>query len=172
MPRMMSDFSYSASSVAAQPTGRIASLTSAARRSCAGNVSSVPSRWAPRCDSPFDASYRSILLSKTRSASRAAILGELGLKFERRLDCEAVDFHILSDDYTKLVFLQADRHLCFTLCALGAVMDLDRPPNMPADPAWLQRRLRNDPLLAAWLRHVQGRPPLLMAAFPPSAAMP
>ena len=33
-------------------------------------------------------------------------LSELSLKFERRLDCEAVDFKVLSDDYSKLVFLQ------------------------------------------------------------------
>jgi hypothetical protein len=40
-------------------------------------------------------------------------LAELSLKFERRLDCECVDFKILSDDYSKLVFLQADRTVEF-----------------------------------------------------------
>lgn len=40
-------------------------------------------------------------------------LAELSLKFERRLDCECVDFKILSDDYSKLVFLQADRTIEF-----------------------------------------------------------
>jgi len=34
---------------------------------------------------------------------------QLALKFERHLDCEVVDFDFLSDDYKKLVFLEADR---------------------------------------------------------------
>ncbi|XP_054802199.1 uncharacterized protein LOC129305974 isoform X2 [Prosopis cineraria] len=34
---------------------------------------------------------------------------ELGLKFERHLDSEIVDFQVLSDDYSKLAFLCADR---------------------------------------------------------------
>lgn len=36
-------------------------------------------------------------------------LGELSMKFERHMDCEVVQFDILSDDYSKMVFLQADR---------------------------------------------------------------
>lgn len=40
-------------------------------------------------------------------------LSELSLKFERRLDSEIVDFKILSEDYSKLVFLQANRHVEF-----------------------------------------------------------
>lgn len=35
------------------------------------------------------------------------------MKFERHLDCEAVDLLPLSDGYEKLVFLQADRTLSF-----------------------------------------------------------
>lgn len=38
---------------------------------------------------------------------------ELSLKFERRIDSEILEFEILSDDYTKLVFLGADRTLYF-----------------------------------------------------------
>ncbi|XP_004514900.1 uncharacterized protein [Cicer arietinum] len=34
---------------------------------------------------------------------------ELGLKFERHLDSEIIDFQVLSDDYSKLAFLCADR---------------------------------------------------------------
>ncbi|CAJ1952162.1 unnamed protein product [Sphenostylis stenocarpa] len=34
---------------------------------------------------------------------------ELGLKFERHLDSEIVDFEVLTDDYSKLAFLCADR---------------------------------------------------------------
>ncbi|KAG5037341.1 hypothetical protein JHK86_018181 [Glycine max] len=34
---------------------------------------------------------------------------ELGLKFERHLDSEIVDFQVLTDDYSKLAFLCADR---------------------------------------------------------------
>ncbi|KAF7804019.1 nucleolar protein 10 [Senna tora] len=37
---------------------------------------------------------------------------ELGLKFERHLDSEIVDFQVLSDDYSKLAFLCADRSVC------------------------------------------------------------
>jgi ribosome biogenesis protein ENP2 len=40
-------------------------------------------------------------------------LSELSLKFERRLDSEIIDFRILSEDYSKLVFLQANRHVEF-----------------------------------------------------------
>ncbi|CAO2831618.1 unnamed protein product [Amaranthus hypochondriacus] len=36
-------------------------------------------------------------------------LRELSLKFERHLDSEIVDFQVLSDDYSKLAFLCADR---------------------------------------------------------------
>ncbi|TMW66209.1 hypothetical protein Poli38472_003974 [Pythium oligandrum] len=38
---------------------------------------------------------------------------ELSLKFERRLDSEVVQFEILSPDFGKLAFLQADRTLAF-----------------------------------------------------------
>lgn len=37
---------------------------------------------------------------------------ELGLKFERHLDSEIVDFQVLTDDYSKLAFLCADRSVC------------------------------------------------------------
>ncbi|XP_076236423.1 nucleolar protein 10-like isoform X2 [Calliopsis andreniformis] len=37
----------------------------------------------------------------------------LSLKFERCFDAEVVAFDILSDDYSKLVFLQCDRHIEF-----------------------------------------------------------
>ena len=46
-------------------------------------------------------------------AVRIFELADLSLKVERRLDCEVVDLRILSEDYSKLVFLQADRHLEF-----------------------------------------------------------
>ena len=38
-------------------------------------------------------------------------LSEMGMKFERRLDSEAVDFLFLSQDYGKLAILQADRNV-------------------------------------------------------------
>lgn len=38
-------------------------------------------------------------------------VNQLGLKFERCFDSEAVAFKILSEDYSKLVFLQCDRHV-------------------------------------------------------------
>mmetsp|Transcript_7982 Transcript_7982/g.17782 ORF Transcript_7982/g.17782 Transcript_7982/m.17782 type:complete len:543 (-) Transcript_7982:9-1637(-) len=38
---------------------------------------------------------------------------ELGMKHNRRMDAEIVDFHILSDDWKKVVFLQDDRNLEF-----------------------------------------------------------
>ncbi|KNC82981.1 hypothetical protein SARC_04750 [Sphaeroforma arctica JP610] len=38
---------------------------------------------------------------------------ELGMKFERSLDCEIVQFQILSDDFRKVVFLEADRYVEF-----------------------------------------------------------
>ncbi|XP_057735437.1 uncharacterized protein LOC130950854 [Arachis stenosperma] len=37
---------------------------------------------------------------------------ELGLKFERHLDSEIIDFQVLTDDYSKLAFLCADRSVC------------------------------------------------------------
>jgi len=40
-------------------------------------------------------------------------LNNLGIKFERCLDAEVVTFEILSDDYSKVVFLQCDRHVEF-----------------------------------------------------------
>ena len=33
-------------------------------------------------------------------------LSELSMKFERHMDCEVVQFQILSDDYSKMAFLQ------------------------------------------------------------------
>jgi len=36
-------------------------------------------------------------------------LAELSMKFERHMDCEVVQFEVLSEDYSKMVFLQADR---------------------------------------------------------------
>eukprot|EP01069_Polyplicarium_translucidae_P005383 Polyplicarium_translucidae@DN2775_c0_g2_i1.p1 len=38
---------------------------------------------------------------------------ELGQKFSRRLDSEVLDFHFLTDDYRKMVFLMSDRGLEF-----------------------------------------------------------
>ncbi|XP_070556214.1 nucleolar protein 10-like [Ptychodera flava] len=38
---------------------------------------------------------------------------QLSMKFERCFDSEVVKFHLLSDDYSKIVFLQADRHVEF-----------------------------------------------------------
>jgi ribosome biogenesis protein ENP2 len=40
-------------------------------------------------------------------------LAELGMKFERHTDCENVAFEILSEDWTKMAFLQADRNVEF-----------------------------------------------------------
>uniref|UniRef100_A0A1E1VZW3 Uncharacterized protein n=1 Tax=Pectinophora gossypiella TaxID=13191 RepID=A0A1E1VZW3_PECGO len=40
-------------------------------------------------------------------------VNNLSLKFERCLDSEVVTFEILSDDYTKMVFLQCDRYVEF-----------------------------------------------------------
>ncbi len=33
-------------------------------------------------------------------------LSELSMKFERHMDCEVVQFEILSEDYSKMVFMQ------------------------------------------------------------------
>jgi ribosome biogenesis protein ENP2 len=40
-------------------------------------------------------------------------LDQLGLKFERHLDCEIVQFQILSDDFSKFAFLHSDRTIEF-----------------------------------------------------------
>ncbi|XP_076368050.1 nucleolar protein 10 lethal (2) 34Fd isoform X2 [Tachypleus tridentatus] len=40
-------------------------------------------------------------------------INQLSMKFERCFDSEVVSFEILSDDYSKLVFLQCDRYLEF-----------------------------------------------------------
>eukprot|EP00752_Nemacystus_decipiens_P011789 g10460.t1 len=40
-------------------------------------------------------------------------VADLSMKFERHLDCEAVDFMTLADGYEKLAFLLADRTLAF-----------------------------------------------------------
>ena len=42
-------------------------------------------------------------------------LHNLGIKFERCLDSEVVSFEVLSEDYTKMVFLHCDRYL-FVSC--------------------------------------------------------
>ena len=39
-------------------------------------------------------------------------LANLALKFQRNVDAEIVDFQILTDDYSKCVFLCADRTVC------------------------------------------------------------
>ncbi|XP_077991295.1 nucleolar protein 10-like [Glandiceps talaboti] len=38
---------------------------------------------------------------------------QLSMKFERCFDSEIVNFHVLSEDYSKIVFLQNDRHVEF-----------------------------------------------------------
>ncbi|KAI7845268.1 hypothetical protein COHA_001310 [Chlorella ohadii] len=40
-------------------------------------------------------------------------VSQLSMKFDRHLDAEIVDFQILSEDYSKAVFLCADRSVCF-----------------------------------------------------------
>lgn len=40
-------------------------------------------------------------------------VADLSMKFERHLDCEAVDFMPLADGFEKLAFLLADRTLAF-----------------------------------------------------------
>ncbi|CAN0046939.1 unnamed protein product, partial [Ectocarpus sp. 13 AM-2016] len=40
-------------------------------------------------------------------------VADLSMKFERHLDCEAVDFMPLAEGYEKLAFLLADRTLAF-----------------------------------------------------------
>ena len=40
-------------------------------------------------------------------------VANLSLKFERCLDSEVIKFEILSDDYSKMVFLQTDRFVEF-----------------------------------------------------------
>ncbi|XP_012284863.1 nucleolar protein 10 isoform X2 [Orussus abietinus] len=40
-------------------------------------------------------------------------VNNLSLKFERCFDSEVITFEVLSDDYSKLVFLQCDRHIEF-----------------------------------------------------------
>ena len=42
-------------------------------------------------------------------------LHNLGIKFERCLDSEVVGFEVLSEDYTKMVFLHCDRYV-FVSC--------------------------------------------------------
>lgn len=55
----------------------------------------------------------------------------LSMKFERCMDAEVVTFEILSDDYTKLVFLQNDRHVEFH--AAGGVYHKLRIPKYGRD---------------------------------------
>ncbi|XP_015902996.3 uncharacterized protein LOC107435875 [Ziziphus jujuba] len=62
-------------------------------------------------------------------------LRQLALKFERHLDSEIIDFQILSDDYSKLAFLCADRsvnlhakygkHYSLRIPRMGRDMDYD-----------------------------------------------
>jgi len=40
-------------------------------------------------------------------------MSELSMKFERHMDCEVVQFQVLSDDWTKIAFLQMDRTVEF-----------------------------------------------------------
>lgn len=40
-------------------------------------------------------------------------LEQLSMKFERHMDCEVIQFEILSDDYSKMAFLQSDRTIEF-----------------------------------------------------------
>ena len=42
-------------------------------------------------------------------------LHNLGIKFERCLDSEVVTFEVLSEDYTKMVFLHCDRYVLVSL---------------------------------------------------------
>ena len=46
-----------------------------------------------------------------RPAVRVFDLNDLSMKFERRLDCECEDFQILSEDYSKLVFLRVSSRM-------------------------------------------------------------
>jgi len=40
-------------------------------------------------------------------------LKQMSMRFDRHMDAETVQFQVLGDDWTKLVFLQADRHVEF-----------------------------------------------------------
>ena len=40
-------------------------------------------------------------------------LEQLSMKFERHMDCEVIQFEILSEDYSKMAFLQSDRTIEF-----------------------------------------------------------
>lgn len=53
------------------------------------------------------------ILSRTCLQVKVYEVGQLALKFERHLDAEIVDFQLLSEDYSKAVFLCCDRTLCF-----------------------------------------------------------
>jgi ribosome biogenesis protein ENP2 len=58
-------------------------------------------------------SLRSLAVGMYPPQMRTYELSELTMKFKRHLDCEIVDFQILSDDYSKLVFLRTDRFIEF-----------------------------------------------------------
>lgn len=64
---------------------------------------------------------------------RAYDLSQLSLKFERHMDSEPVQMEILSEDWTKLAFLQADRTL--ELHAQGGLYYKTRVPRMGRDMA-------------------------------------
>ncbi|KAF5201558.1 Nucleolar protein [Thalictrum thalictroides] len=61
-------------------------------------------------------------------------LRELSLKFERHLISEIIDFQVLSDDYSKLAFLCADRSVCLH-AKYGSHYSL-RIPRMGRDMAY------------------------------------
>ncbi|KAL5726504.1 hypothetical protein ACHQM5_009543 [Ranunculus cassubicifolius] len=61
-------------------------------------------------------------------------LKELALKFERHLISEIIDFQVLSDDYSKLAFLCADRSVCLH-AKYGSHYSL-RIPRMGRDTAY------------------------------------
>lgn len=48
-------------------------------------------------------------------------VNQLSMKFDRHMDSEIVDFQILSEDYSKAVFLCADRSLNFHARWVGQV---------------------------------------------------
>ena len=59
-----------------------------------------------------DARY-AVALGTYKPRMKCYDVADLGLKFERCFDSEAVAFDYLSDDYSKLVFLHCDRYVSF-----------------------------------------------------------
>ncbi len=55
-------------------------------------------------------------------------LSQLSMRFDRHMDSEAVQFQLLSDDWTKIAFLQADRHVA--LHAQGGIHYKTRVPKV------------------------------------------